>query len=179
MELIDWDNKKWKEKENGDFIFDLKSITSKTFDITAEKWSKVIANVDRGVEKNQLRNFYDKVLELEERAINTSDENSEFQTTVLPFIKMLNSKVTYAKNKQQGSVNQAFVEFMRESIGQIDNKESFQNFKFLFEAIIGFYEKEFVKKISYDNRRRKNIVDCNQSTFFIKQNKNKIICKDK
>ena len=63
MELIDWDNKSWKEKENGDFIFDLANITAKIFDETAKKWALVIANADRGVEKNQLRNFYEKVLE--------------------------------------------------------------------------------------------------------------------
>jgi CRISPR-associated protein Csm2 len=153
MELIDWDNKNWKQKENGDFKFDLSNITAKTFDVTAEKWSKVIVNADRGVEKNQLRNFYDKVLELEEKAINATDD--EFESKVLPFIKMLNSKVAYAKNKQQGSVNEAFVIFMNEAIKQVKDKESFTNFRFLFEAILGFFEKE---------DKRKGI-------FFIKQNK--------
>ena len=161
MELIDWNNKKWKEKENGDFCFDLAKITEKTFDVTAQKWSRVIANADKGVEKNQLRNFYDKVLELEEKAINSTED--EFKYKVLPFIKMLNSKVVYAKNKQQGSVNQAFVEFMSEAIKQVQDKETFANFQFLFEAIIGFYEKEYIKKRGY-------IVDCNQSIFYIKQN---------
>lgn len=156
MALIDWDNKNWKSKENGDFVFDLANITAKTFDTTAQKWSRVIANVDKGVEKNQLRNFYDKVLELEEKAINTVDDD-EFKIKVLPFIKMLNSKVVYAKNKQQGSVNQAFVEFMQEALRQINDKKSFQNFKHLFEAVIGFYEKE---------DKYKNI-------FFIKQNQEK------
>ncbi|HFU76111.1 MAG TPA: type III-A CRISPR-associated protein Csm2 [Arcobacter sp.] len=155
MALIDWDNKQWKTKESGDFCFDLEEITEKTFDITAQKWSRIIANVDRGVEKNQLRNFYDKVLELEEKAMN-ADEN-EFKTKVLPFVKMLNSKVVYASNKQQGSVNKAFVIFMEESLKQINSKETFQNFKYLFEAVIGFYEKE----------------DARKSIFFIKQNKEK------
>ncbi len=177
MELIDWNNKDWKNKENGDFIFDLANITEKTFDITAEKWSKVIVNADRGVEKNQLRNFYDKVLELEEKVINATD--GEFESKVLPFIKMLNSKVAYAKNKQQGSVNEAFVIFMREAISQIKNKETFTNFRFLFEAILGFFEKEDIKKVGYDRAKRKNIVDCKKSIFFIKQNKDKVICKGK
>jgi len=155
MALIDWDNNNWKQKENGDFIFNLANITEKTFDITANKWSKVITNADRGVEKNQLRNFYDKVLELEEKSINV-DEN-EFKIKVLPFVKMLNSKVVYASNKDQGKVNKAFVIFMQESLNQINSKASFQNFKYLFEAVVGFYEKE---------DKYKNI-------FFIKQNKEK------
>lgn len=155
MELIDWDNNNWKQKESGDFIFDLENITAKTFDTTAQKWARVIANADRGVEKNQLRNFYEKVLELEEKSVNT-DEN-EFKTKVLPFIRMLNSKVVYASNKQQGAVNKAFVIFMQESLKQIHSKDTFQNFKYLFEAVIGFYGKEDPKK----------------GIFFIKQNKEK------
>jgi CRISPR type III-A-associated protein Csm2 len=155
MSLIDWDNKNWKEKENGDFKFALANITAKTFDITAQKWAKVIANADRGVEKNQLRNFYDKVLELEEKAVN-ADEN-EFKTKVLPFVKMLNSKVVYASNKQQGAVNKAFVIFMQESLKQIDSKETFQNFKYLFEAVIGFYEKgNFLDEPKRENRGYNN-----------------------
>ena len=77
MKPINWDEKNWKNKENGDFIFDLSNITEKTFDITAQKWSLVIANSGRGVEKNQLRNFYDKVLELFEKAQNVTDKEFE------------------------------------------------------------------------------------------------------
>lgn len=161
MALIDWDNKNWKEKENGDFKFDLANITVKTFDITAKKWALVIANADKGVEKNQLRNFYDKVLELHEKAINADD--GEFQTKVLPFVKMLNSKVAYAKNKQTSSVNQAFVNFMTEAIGQVVSVQTFTNFKYFFEAILGFYQKEGIKKF-------RGKTDCNKSIFFIKQN---------
>jgi len=161
MELIDWDNKNWKDKENGDFIFDLANITAKTFDTTAEKWALVIANTDKGVEKHQLRNFYDKVLELHEKAINADDK--EFQTKVLPFVKMLNSKVAYAKNKQTSPVNQAFVNFMTEAIAQVVSVMTFTNFKYLFEAILGFYQKEEIKKFQ-------GKTDCKKSVFFIKQN---------
>ncbi len=140
IKQIDWDIKNWKTKENGDFVFNLSHINEKIFDITAQKWSLVIANSEKGVEKNQLRNFYDKVLELEEKAINTDD--NEFKLKVLPFIKMLNSKVIYASNKQQGSVNKAFVMFMQEALAQVQDKKSFTNFKYLFEAVVGFYHKD-------------------------------------
>lgn len=150
IKQIDWDIKNWKTKENGDFVFNLSNINEKTFDTTAQKWSLVIANSDRGVEKNQLRNFYDKVLELEEKAINTND--NEFKTKVLPFIKMLNSKVVYASNKQQGSVNKAFVVFMQEALAQVKDKSSFANFKYLFEAIVGFYQKDKFALKQVDNR---------------------------
>ena len=97
MKPIDWDAREWRQKENNDFVFSLSTITEKTFDVTAQKWSLVIANSDRGVEKNQLRNFYDKVLELFQKTQNATNE--EFKNKILPFIKMLNSKVVYASNK--------------------------------------------------------------------------------
>ena len=149
---IDWDINQWQEKENGNFKFNLNNITEKTYDLTAQLWSLVIANDGRGVEKNQLRNFYDKVLELYQKSINATDE--EFKTKILPFVKMLNSKVVYASNKQQGSVNKAFVKFMLYALSQIDSKKSFENFKYLFESVIGFYQKgKYLKK---DETRNKN-----------------------
>ena len=87
-------------------------------------------------------------MELEEKALNSTED--EFLKKVLPFVKMLNSKVAYAKNKQSSPVNIAFVEFMSESIIQVKNIETFKNFKFLFEAIIGFYEKEDFRKNNFN-----------------------------
>lgn len=153
MALIDWNNDNWKEKENGDFIFDLDTIDDKIFDLTAQKWSRVIANANGGTEKNQIRKFYDKILELEIKSDKVNDE--EFQKKVLPFIKMINSKVIYTQNKKHGLLNQAFVEFMQEAIKKTKDKNSLHNFKYLFEAIIGFYEKENPKK----------------NIFYIKENK--------
>ena len=140
MKLIQWSKGRWKEMENGDFLFDLKNITPKTFDTTAQKWALVIANEGRGVEKNQLRRFYDKVLELHERAQNVSEE--EFEKQILPFVKMLRSKAHHGKTRQSPTVNEAFVEFMEYGLGQIDDKKSFENFRYLFEAIMGFYIKD-------------------------------------
>jgi CRISPR-associated protein Csm2 len=150
---IQWNKNQWKNLENGDFTFDLKNITEKIFDKTAQKWALVIANQGKGVEKNQLRNFYDKVLELYEKAQNKDDK--EFRQEILPFIRMLRSKVYYAKNKQNSPVNDAFVEFFNYALDQIDNKKSFENFKYLLEAIVGFYQKNSknykVAKIIYVN----------------------------
>ncbi len=144
MSLIDWNDNNWREKENGDFIFNLETIDDKTFDITAQKWSRVIANANGGTEKSQIRKFYDKVLELEIQANKANDD--EFKKKVLPFIKMLNSKVIYTQNKKHGLLSQGFVEFMQEAIKKTKDKNTFHNFKYLFEAVIGFYEKENPKK---------------------------------
>lgn len=135
------DEKKLIEKiDKKIFEFNLHNITETTYDKTAQKWSLVIANQGKGVEKNQLRNFYDKVLELYEKSQNTGE--NEFRQEILPFIRMLRSKVYYAKNKQNSPVNDAFVEFFNYALDQINDKESFENFKYLLEAIVGFYQKK-------------------------------------
>jgi len=150
--MIKWSKGRWDQMENGDFLFDLHKITEKTFDTTAQKWALVIANEGRGVEKNQLRKFYEKVLELYERAQNVSEE--EFRQKILPFVMMLRSKAYNARNRQPSTVNDAFVEFMEYGLKQINNKESFENFRHLFEAIIGFYQKGV--KIENPNRQNRH-----------------------
>ncbi|PPK60522.1 CRISPR type III-A-associated protein Csm2 [Malaciobacter marinus] len=169
MEEINWNfYKNYVDIKDKDFKFDLENIDEKTFDITAKKWSLVIANMNhdgKPVEKNQLRNFYDKVLELLERA---ESEEENFNTKVLPFIKMLNSKVSYSRNRQQSKTNLPFEIFMTEAISQIKDLKTFIHFKLLFEALLGFYQKEYI------NRN-----DIDKCKFFIKQNREKYISNKK
>jgi len=136
--MINWDKRNWKTIENGDFKFNIKDITEKTFDETARKWALVIANSERGVKSTQLRKFYDEITKLNEKALNIS--HNDFAKKVLPFVKMVRSKVYNAKNKQPSVVNEAFVIFMDEAISQITTKDDLANFKFLFEAVVGFYQ---------------------------------------
>ncbi len=109
------------------------------FSATAQEWAEGICarrhdRADYRVKSTQLRNFYDKVMELEERA------KKEPFDEVLPFVKMLNSKVAYAKTR--GHVSDAFVEMMTQCITQVDSPESLKTFKLFFEALIGFYPKK-------------------------------------
>ncbi len=98
------------------------------FNKTAKEWAERIERT----KKTQVRNFYDKVLELE------SDIKKKGFEDVLPFIKMLNSKVAYAVNRKVAS--REFQEMMESCISQIDSKEKFKTFKLFFEAVIGFYK---------------------------------------
>jgi CRISPR-associated protein Csm2 len=78
-------------------------------------------------------------LELEQKAGGSSD----FQGEILPFVKMLNSKVAYASSRNSGGgklVNNAFVEMMNSCINQVNSKESLEIFKLFFEAVIGFHK---------------------------------------
>jgi len=80
----------------------------------------------------QYRKFYDKVIELAQKAQNSSN----FEVEVLPFVKMLISKAQYSANRK--ACRYEFVKFMKKSINGVENKEHLDNFKLFLEAIIGF-----------------------------------------
>lgn len=105
------------------------SKNSDLFDGVARHWAEKIEN---GTKKTQVRNFYDKVLELEQKA-----EVDDFQL-VLPFVKMLNSKVAYGLSRKV--VNQEFKNMIEMCVQQILCKEDLKRFKLFFEAVIGFYK---------------------------------------
>lgn len=100
----------------------------KLFNETAKGWADAISRT----KKTQVRNFYDKVLELENR---TKKEEWE---DVLPFVKMLNSKVEYALTRKVASPE--FKDMMSQCIAQINSKEDLKTFKLFFEAVVGFYK---------------------------------------
>ena len=100
------------------------------FNKTAQEWAGAINRT----KKTQIRNYYDKILELEKR----SKEN--FEDTI-PFIKMLNSKVAYGVSRNV--VSSQFQDMMKQCISQIDtenDKKKFDNFKLFFEAVLGFFK---------------------------------------
>jgi CRISPR type III-A-associated protein Csm2 len=147
---IEWN----KSKLDNNFLFDLTKLEASTLDDVAQNWAIVIANAPRGVKSSQLRKFYDKIDELYYKSLNM--HRDDFQTKVLPFVKMVRSKVYNAKNKQPALVNEPFVVFMENAIKQVTNKETLKNFKFLFEAVVGFYQTQGVKVENNQNNRNNN-----------------------
>jgi CRISPR type III-A-associated protein Csm2 len=144
---IEWN----KSKLDNNFLFDLTKLEASTLDDVAQNWAIVIANAPRGVKSSQLRKFYDKIDELYYKSLNM--HRDDFQTKVLPFVKMVRSKVYNAKNKQPALVNEPFVVFMENAIKQVTNKETLKNFKFLFEAVVGFYQTQGVEVEDNQNYR--------------------------
>ena len=100
---------------------------------TAKYWAEKIVN---GTKKTQARNFYEKILRLQDEI-----KKSDFES-VYPFIKMLNSKVAYGVSRKV--VSREFQEMMESCIAQIKNdstgKQTFENFKLFFEAVLGFFK---------------------------------------
>ncbi|MDY0365872.1 MAG: type III-A CRISPR-associated protein Csm2 [Arcobacteraceae bacterium] len=110
---------------------------SELFNSVAEDWAKKIGNK---VKNTQIRKFYDYILDYTERSKNMNQET--FTSEILPFIKMLNSKVAYASTRSSGGgslVNEAFVQMIKDGIVGIKSVEDLRNFKLFFEAVIGFH----------------------------------------
>lgn len=83
--------------------------------------------------QTQMRKFYDYVLVLLDKA---SDDEQTFRTEILPFVKMLNSKVAYSNSR--GHASDEFADMIKQCIEQIQNKKDLQTFKYFFEAVLGF-----------------------------------------
>jgi CRISPR-associated protein Csm2 len=111
------------------------------FDSIAKEIAKKLNDTDSrnsDISTTQFRKFYDKVLELSEKSIALSED--EFKVEILPFVKMINSKVQYSNSR--GHCGNNFVQLMEVSIKQVNSVEELQNFKYFLESIIGFMPKK-------------------------------------
>ena len=111
------------------------------FGNVAEKWSKQLYNESNSTinKSTQIRSFYDKVLELNEKAQRVKNDE-QYIKEVFPFVVMLKSKVAYAKTR--GLVSHTFVTMINQCVEDANTIEKMQNFKYFFEAVIGFYPKK-------------------------------------
>ena len=88
------------------------------------------------ISTTQFRQFYEKILELNDKA----QGNENFEVEVLPFVKLLNSKVQYSKSRR--NCGERFEEMMDKSIKAVSSAQELQNFKYFLEAIIGYMPKK-------------------------------------
>ena len=106
-------------------------------------WSNVLsddnkASRNRENKSTQIRIFYDKVISFYEQSIDMDD--ATYRKKVYPFVVMLKSKVQYAKTR--GLVSGTFVQMINQCVNKATTVEKMANFKYFFEAVIGFYPKK-------------------------------------
>ena len=102
----------------------------------AKKLNDGSRNID--ISTTQYRKFYDKILELTEKSEGLSEK--DFKNKILPFVKMVVSKVAYSKSRKHCGNN--FEMLMKESIKKVNSEEELKNFKLFLESIIGFMPKK-------------------------------------
>jgi len=119
------------------FTNDEGKIDADLFDKIASTAAKSVARCKREQNKStQLRRFYDELVMWEEKVRQTPDKFDEY----LPFIRMLKAKAAYAEGRKL--VDGAFVDFLEQTINQIDSAETLRTAKLFFEAFMGFYKLE-------------------------------------
>lgn len=123
----------WKDRQNG--ILNPTLLAEQ-----AEKWANDIHNDPERVNKKnqptQLRRFYDEVLRFD--SLIKSNEDSNAFEKYLPYIKMLNAKVSYAKGREH--VTKKFVDMIKECVVSVESRDDFDAFKSFFEAFMGYYK---------------------------------------
>ncbi len=113
----------------------------KLFGDEAKRVSKLLNNgnsYDAHISTTQFRQFYEKILELNDKAQGLNE--ADFKIKILPFVKLLNSKVQYSFSRR--NCKQNFVDMMKKSIDKVESSIELQNFKYFLEAIIGYMPKK-------------------------------------
>ena len=106
------------------------------FNSIAEEAAKAVDTNKRSNKPSQLRRFYDELMLWESKVSRQPDKFNEY----LPFIRMINAKVAYARGRNQ-LVDDQFVTLMQHTLKQITDAQSLTTCKLFWEAFLGFYKK--------------------------------------
>ncbi len=114
------------------------NLNAELFDSLAHEKAKQFIN-DR-LNSNQLRRFYNECKNIETRfKLCCQGEDPKFAQqkaflTVLPRLKLLKSKISYAKKK----IPKSFETWLTQSIDAVETPMDFKAFLLSFEAVVGF-----------------------------------------
>ena len=83
--------------------------------------------------RTQIRKFYDEVVRLDTEARAREQE----WHNIAPLVHMITAKAAYAKGRNL--ISEGFLEFIKYSVGQVNNPKDLSVFANFFEAFMGFY----------------------------------------
>jgi CRISPR-associated protein Csm2 len=127
----------WEEKEK-------KLVPKELFSQIAENVAKKIAEDgknNKGKNKgSQLRKYYDESLRLyaDIKTKRTPIAQKERFEQILPYIKMLNAKVTYALGRN--FVTESYQKLIQQCLSQVNDLDDFEVFISFFESFMAFYK---------------------------------------
>ena len=114
----------------------LKPIEPNLFDGIAQNQAQRVAENKKANKPTQLRKFYDELVMWEQKANQHPEKFQEY----LPFIRMINAKVAYAKGRNL--IDDKFANLMNDGLKQVESTETLRTFKLFMEAFMGFYKQE-------------------------------------
>lgn len=110
------------------------ALDADLFAAVAQACAQKIGDDKRKNKPSQLRKFYDELGMWAERVRAEPDKFAEF----LPFIRMLNAKVAYAKGRDLVDAN--YEALMNHCLKEVTNPETLHLCKTFFEAFMGYYK---------------------------------------
>ena len=119
----------WKDRAT-------RKIDPALFSVKAEELALTLAKEGSGKRVNkrtQIRKFYDEVLRLDAE-VKARPENWD---NLIPHVHMLVAKAAYAYGR--ALVSETFLNFIKESVKQVSEKDDLRVFANFFEAFMGFY----------------------------------------
>jgi CRISPR-associated protein Csm2 len=120
---------------------DLRNPSASLFDTDAEAIAKTLSRDPNRNKSSQVRRFYDEVIRYADRHRGTDDPVADKATFArdLPLIRMICARAAYAQARQHVDAN--FVAFIQDGLRKVSTPEELDNFRALFEAVIGFSPK--------------------------------------
>lgn len=122
----------WKDRDKG-------TIDPELFSVKAKELAKRLAEDNKNSKgekanrRTQLRKFYDEVLRLDSEAKARPDQWER----ILPLVHMLTAKAAYAMGRD--FVSDRFLNFIEETVKQVQKPKDLRIFANFFEAMMGFY----------------------------------------
>ncbi len=110
------------------------ALDADLFSAVAEQCARKVGDDNRKNKPSQLRKFYDELVMWAERVRAEPDKFAEF----LPFIRMLNAKVAYAKGRDL--VDAGYEALMNHCLKEVTSPETLHLCKTFFEAFMGYYK---------------------------------------
>jgi len=124
----------WKDKENG--LIDASLYSKTASELSGTLAAECEENKRRLNKRNQIRKFYDEVQRLDMAA---KSRGGKWEN-ILPMVHMITAKAAYANGRNLVSDN--FLNFIKESVAQVQDPEDLKVFATFFEAFMGFYRKD-------------------------------------
>jgi CRISPR-associated protein Csm2 len=116
---------------------ELGSPDTKLFDSTAHDAAKEVATADKKHNKpTQLRRFFDELCMWQEKVIHNEGRFNEY----VPFIRMMNAKVAYAKGRNL--IDENFRALFAHCVQMVNDPRTLLHAKLFMEAFVGFYKIE-------------------------------------
>jgi CRISPR-associated protein Csm2 len=121
----------WKDSKKE--LIDPTLFSSKAENLALEISEEHRQEKEKVNKRTQIRKFYDEVVRLDMEA-KAREEN---WNDIAPLVHMLTAKAAYAKGRSLISVG--FLNFIRNSVEQINSARDLSVFANFFEAFMGFY----------------------------------------